>query len=108
MDFTVGTGSETLAHAFYPKDGDIHFNDDVDWTVTGEANKKDLLQVAVHEIGHAIGLQHTPQLTSVPVSIMHPLYQNHSHTHLFVDDIAGAQAHYGKFKGFIIKSGSIK
>ncbi|CAB4011318.1 macrophage metalloelastase isoform X2 [Paramuricea clavata] len=48
-----------LAHAFIPSDGRIHFDEDEDYSVNGDiVNGRpgiDLLFVAVHEIGHAIG-----------------------------------------------------
>jgi hypothetical protein len=47
-----GEGS-VLAHAFYPTDGRIHFDDSEDW------NTDLLLATALHEIGHALGLKHS-------------------------------------------------
>uniref|UniRef100_A0A3Q4HFC8 Matrix metallopeptidase 11a n=1 Tax=Neolamprologus brichardi TaxID=32507 RepID=A0A3Q4HFC8_NEOBR len=50
-----------LAHAFFPKthrQGEIHFDADESWTL-GNHMGMDLLQVAAHEFGHVLGLQHT-------------------------------------------------
>lgn len=47
-----GEGS-ILAHAFYPTDGRIHFDDSEDWDTDL------LLATALHEIGHALGLKHS-------------------------------------------------
>jgi hypothetical protein len=47
-----GEGS-ILAHAFYPEDGRIHFDDSEDWNIDL------LLATALHEIGHTLGLKHS-------------------------------------------------
>ena len=73
--------------------GDVHFNDDKHFTI--ESNKgKDLLWVAVHELGHSIGLDHS----KVKGAIMYPYYQGHGGRDfdLTPDDILGARALYGK------------
>jgi len=89
-------GSDTLAATFYPvTDGNaqnvaisgdmaIDSGDTSFWTTSS------LLAVVTHELGHALGLEHTP----VPNSIMDPIY-NPSITTPQSDDIAGIRAIYG-------------
>lgn len=70
-----------LAHAFPPVypiaglAGDIHFDDDESWGVPDLPSKYDLITVAIHEIGHALGLGHSPNKSS----IMYRDYQKISH-----------------------------
>ncbi|GMR44362.1 hypothetical protein PMAYCL1PPCAC_14557, partial [Pristionchus mayeri] len=64
----------TLAHAFFPKNGRVHFDADEEWTVMNESNlpvytHTDFLGTAMHEIGHALGLYHVQN----PSSIMAPI-----------------------------------
>jgi hypothetical protein len=85
--------SHVLAHAFYPAPvnpedlaGDVHFDDDEPWSVGGAV---DLYTVALHEIGHALGLVHSDD----PDAVMFPYYQSRSEQ-LNSDDVAAIQAMY--------------
>ncbi|XP_030630738.1 matrix metallopeptidase-21 [Chanos chanos] len=62
-----GAGRE-FAHAWFL--GDIHFDDDEHFTAPNTGNGISLLKVAVHEIGHVLGLPHIYRTGS----IMQPSY----------------------------------
>ena len=84
-----------LAHAFYPSNpdpirGDSHFDDAETWVVTVPGTGFDLVTVAAHEFGHALGLRHSAD----PAAIMYWRYQG-PHRYLSSDDIQGIQSLYG-------------
>ncbi|XP_074641164.1 matrix metalloproteinase-17-like [Tubulanus polymorphus] len=89
-----------LAHAFFPGDrrgGDTHFDDDETWTISTSAKGMNLVSVAAHEFGHALGLTHS----SVVGSMMYPWYQGWSKSiQLGTDDIHGIQSLYGNIKPY--------
>ncbi|XP_036005607.1 matrix metalloproteinase-20 [Fundulus heteroclitus] len=87
----------TLAHAFGPgtgAGGDTHFDDDERWTAgrTGF----NLLLVAAHEFGHALGLKHSRN----PESLMYPTYRAIRPTNLLSsEDVTNIKALYSPFRG---------
>jgi hypothetical protein len=100
---THGDGSDfdgvgnVLAHAFYPPPcggchaGDFHFDDGETWAIAAGAGVFDIQTVALHEIGHLLGLTHT----NVAGAVMFPTYQGQLRT-LQADDIAGIRTIYGR------------
>ena len=83
----------TLAHAFFPiYGGDVHFDDDEDWTVNSYRGTS-LLMTASHELGHTLGLAHS----NVRGSLMAPFYRRYEKDlSLHSDDVDGIQALYGR------------
>jgi hypothetical protein len=85
-----------LAHGYFPPPngntiaGDIHFDIADNWDIGFAGSGVSIFQVFAHELGHALGLEHT----LVPNSLMNAFY-----TEAFsgpqADDIAGMQALYG-------------
>uniref|UniRef100_A0A665WML1 Matrix metallopeptidase 21 n=1 Tax=Echeneis naucrates TaxID=173247 RepID=A0A665WML1_ECHNA len=88
-----GTGQE-FAHAWFL--GDIHFDDDEHFTGPNAGSGISLLKVAVHEIGHVLGLPHIYR----PGSIMQPNYLPHeSGFEMDWMDRKAIQRLYGACKG---------
>ena len=66
---------KVLAHTFYPAPpnpepvaGDLHFDNDEGWNLGADI---DVFSVALHELGHALGLGHS----DVPNAVMYPYYR---------------------------------
>jgi hypothetical protein len=101
-----GVGS-VAAHGFYPETGWLHFDDAetwIDWNaelaafqsnpwnwnaMIRLANGTDTLHVAIHEIGHTLGLDHSREENA----IMWPFVQNGKHN-LAEEDIRGVLSIY--------------
>jgi hypothetical protein len=106
--------------------GDVQFDEGDAWQVVGTFRQPDILGAAIHEIGHALGLDHSTgiipgQFWSYPVydsmgnivdheepvgnADMYWIFHRFSGLgtgELFPDDIAGIQAIYGAGKGSVL------
>ncbi|GKV12815.1 hypothetical protein SLEP1_g23912 [Rubroshorea leprosula] len=94
-----------LAHSFSPEIGRLHLDAAETWAVDFDVEKSkvaiDLESVAVHEIGHLLGLAHSP----VKEAVMYPsLKPREKKVDLAVDDIEGVQALYGSNPNFTMNS----
>lgn len=70
---------------------DVHFNTDHQWATSATTGRFDIESVALHEIGHAIGLDHTASSAEVMFSSLTPATL---HRTLGSGDVAGAQLLY--------------
>ncbi len=81
----------TLAYAFFPEGeslgihSDIYFNDAHNWTEMHTDDGFNLFKVAVHEMGHAFGLDHSDDEND----IMYPTYQANDDVLITADTIDG-------------------
>lgn len=89
-----------LAHTFAPPDGRIHFNKDISWDarvhfeagVNGSFSGAfyDLQTVAVHALGHALGLGHS----GIKEAVMYATIVPEERKGLHKDDVQGIEALY--------------
>jgi hypothetical protein len=86
-----------IAHTYVPTAGLIHFDSAELWTDgpndTMQSNPYAIhfFQVALHEIGHSLGISHS----SVSTAVMYPYYSYKPAIQLTTDDIQAVQALYG-------------
>lgn len=96
VTLTAGTCmNQSCTGGFHITDADIVFNSSENWDIYSGPlrfdNTTDFERVALHELGHAIGLRHTSASID---AIMQPFVS--AITTLQADDIAGANAIYGQ------------
>ncbi|XP_010592545.1 matrix metalloproteinase-28 isoform X2 [Loxodonta africana] len=81
-----------LAHAFLPRRGEAHFDLDERWSLSSRRGRN-LFVVVAHEIGHTLGLPHSP----APRALMAPYYKRLGRDALLSwDDVLAVQSLYGK------------
>ncbi|KAE8697518.1 putative Squamosa promoter-binding-like protein 10 [Hibiscus syriacus] len=94
-----------LAHSFSPESGKLHLDAAETWAVDFGVEQSDvavdLESVALHEIGHLLGLAHSP----VKSAVMYPsLKPREKKVDLSMDDIQGVQSLYGSNPNFTFGS----
>lgn len=88
-----------LAHAYYPPPGgtsaagDMHFDRHETYSCNADPGRVDIGIVALHEIGHAMGLAH--ETRAGHTALMNPYYNPVSAPMLLADDAEGAASIYG-------------
>lgn len=91
-----GPGGNTLAHAFFPPPaggtfaGSLHFDEFETWKDQPGGAGIRLYNVALHEIGHLLGLDHSQDQNAIMYA-----YYGEGRNDLRADDIAGIQSLYG-------------
>jgi Matrixin/Putative peptidoglycan binding domain len=96
FDDAGSLAGNVLAHCFYPPPrggsfpGDCHFDEHEEWSLTPPTGI-DLLTVAIHELGHGLGLDHS----NVRSAVMFASYGG-PRRELNSDDVNGIRAIYGR------------
>jgi microcompartment protein CcmK/EutM len=96
FDDQGGPDGNTLAHAFFPPPnggpwaGALHFDEFELWKDPAGGTGTRLYNVALHEIGHLLGLAHSQDQNAIMYA-----YYGEDRNDLRPDDIAGVQSLYG-------------
>jgi hypothetical protein len=96
FDEAGGPDGNTLAHAFFPPPvggtwaGALHFDEFEQWKDPPGGPGTRLFNVALHEIGHLLGLSHSQDTNAIMYA-----YYGEDRNDLRPDDVAGAQSLYG-------------
>lgn len=79
-----------LGHASPPTKGSLHLDEDEPWSIGPMAGHIDMETVALHEIGHLLGLEHS----SVEGAVMYPSVSDGMTKDLHGDDVQGIKELY--------------
>ena len=97
FDDQGGPDGNTLAHGFFPEPrggswaGSLHFDEFETWKDQPGGNEGTrLYNVALHEIGHCLGLSHSQDTNAIMYA-----YYSEDRNDLQPDDVAGIQSLYG-------------
>ncbi len=87
---------KTLAYTYFPTVGDVTYDTAEVWT------ESSFLETTVHELGHALGLDHEDNTPAIMNSVLGNRYNNVNRPFLFDDDINGIRSLYGSGKGTVV------
>jgi acrosin len=102
--------NDALAHTFGPDAlnslaGDVHFDDANAFATSpigGNGSPFDILEVAAHEIGHALGMHHDNTFNALMNDTYAGMYSGFGSAFLLADDINGIQSLYGTGLGYVL------
>lgn len=101
IDGSGGTLGEAELTYFGDLAAEVDFDSSDSWATEPTDSAFDFLAVAVHEIGHTLGLNHESNKDAVMHPFASDIYSGLGTAFLYSDDIEGIQALYGKGTGSV-------
>lgn len=93
--FKTKFGTNYVAYAYYPSNGDVYFNLGYNFSLGLGGGGTSFLSTLIHELGHSLGLTHATSSTS----IMYPYITGK--TALSTNDVGNIQKVYGPGQGTV-------